>query len=257
VKIAVCIKVVPAGRARFARDANHLERAVDSMMNRFDANAVEAALTLCTSLDDEVVLVSMGPPAAMDGVREGLAMGADRAVLISDEAAAGADVLATSYVLGVALEREEPDLVLFGQQSPDGDGALLCAAVAERLRLPLISQVAALELNNRTVVGRRQTETGYEVVESSLPAVIAVSDAINEPRNASLKGRMNAKKAPQDILALKHLGADPARSGASGSRTTVISIGPAPAGRVAERIEDPDLAVMRIAALVNDAGLVA
>ena len=128
----------------------------------------------------EVVLVSLGPEKAMESLRKGLAMGADRAVLVSDEAAAGSDLLATSYVLATALEREQPELVLFGQQSSDGDGAVLWAAVAERLRLPVVSQVAELKLDGDGLTGKRQTEFGYDVIRAPLPAVVAVSDAIND-----------------------------------------------------------------------------
>ena len=121
-------------------------------------------------------------------------------VLVSDDGAVGSDLVATSYALALALEREEPALVLFGQQASDSDGAVLWAAVADRLRRPLVSQVAELTVGDGTVRGKRQTEYGYDTIEAPLPAVIAVSDAINEPRYPSLKGIMGAKKKPQDVL---------------------------------------------------------
>jgi electron transfer flavoprotein beta subunit len=102
-------------------------------------------------------------------------MGADRAVLVSDDAAAGSDLLATGRVLAAALERERPDLVLFGQQSSDSDGAVLWATVADRLRLPVISQAAELAVADGKATVKRQTEFGYERIEAPLPAVIAVS----------------------------------------------------------------------------------
>ena len=147
--------------------------------------------------DGEVVVLSLGPARALDSLRKALAMGADRAVLISDDGAAGSDLVATSRTLAKALERESPDLVLFGQQSSDSDGAVLWAAVAERLRLPLISQAAELTVADGKATVKRQTEFGYDRIEASLPAVIAVSDAINEPRYPSLKGIMGAKSKPQ------------------------------------------------------------
>ena len=156
--------------------------------------------------DGEVVVVSLGPAAALDSLRKALAMGADRAVLVSDDAAAGSDLVATSRVLAAALERESPDLVLFGQQSSDSDGAVLWAAVAERLRLPLVSQAAELALADGKATVKRQTEFGYDRIEAPLPAVIAVSDAINEPRYPSLKGIMGAKSKPQAVLALDEIG---------------------------------------------------
>ena len=119
-------------------------------------------------------------------------------MLVTDDGAAGSDLVATSRVLAAALEREGADLVLFGQQASDSDGAVLWAAVADRLRRPLISQVAELTVEGGKARGKRQTEFGYDVIEAPLPAVIAVSDAINEPRYPSLKGIMGAKKKPQD-----------------------------------------------------------
>ena len=138
-------------------------------------------------------------------------MGADRAVLISDAGAAGSDLLGTSRALAAALEKEEADLVLFGQASSDGDGAVLWAAVADRLQRPLISQVAALTVDGSSVTGKRQTEHGYDTITAPLPAVVAVSDAINEPRYPSLKGIMGAKTKPQETVSLADLGVDAGR----------------------------------------------
>ena len=115
------------------------------------------------------------PEKALEAMRRALAMGADRVVLVSDEAVAGSDLVATSRVLAAALERESADLVLFGQQANDGDGAVLWAAVADRLQQPLISQVAELSHEDGKVRGKRQTEFGYDVIEAPVPAVVAVS----------------------------------------------------------------------------------
>src|SRR2546427_6205614 len=138
-KIAVCVKQVPEGSGRMDPETKRLDRSGEGALNPFDANAVEEALRLKEAAGaDEVVLVSMGPAKAQDALRKALAMGADRAVLVSDEAAAGSDLVATSRVLAAALDRESADLVLFGQQSSDADGAVLWAAVADRLRRPYI-----------------------------------------------------------------------------------------------------------------------
>src|ERR671931_2288957 len=188
-KIAVCVKQIPEGSRRIDPATKRLDRSGEGALNPFDANAVEEALRLKDAGGEgEVVLVSMGPPKAQDALRKALAMGADRALLISDDAAAGSDLVATSYALAAALERENADLVLFGQQGSDSDGAVLWAAVAEHLQRPLISQVAELEHEDGKLRGKRQTEYGYDVIEAPLPAVVAVSDAINEPRYPSLKG---------------------------------------------------------------------
>ena len=147
-------------------------------------------------------------------------MGADRAVLVSDDAAAGSDLVATSRLLAAALEKENADLVLFGQQASDADGAVLWAAVAERLGRPVVSQAMELAVDGGSVRVKRQTEFGYDTIEAPLPAVVAVSDAINEPRYPSLKGIMGAKKKPQDVLSLAELGVDAGEAGEAGSRTT-------------------------------------
>ncbi len=142
-------------------------------------------------------------------------MGADRAVLVSDDAAAGSDLVATSRLLAAALEKENADLVLFGQQASDADGAVLWAAVAERLGRPVVSQAMELAVDGGSVRVKRQTEFGYDTLEAPLPAVVAVSDAINEPRYPSLKGIMGAKKKPQDVLSLAELGVDAGEAGES------------------------------------------
>ena len=180
----------------------------------------------------------MGPEKAVDSLRKGLAMGADRAVLISDVGAAGSDLVATSAALAKALEREEPELVLFGQQAGDSDGAVLWAAVADRLRRPMVSQAAELSVSDGTVRVKRQTEFGYDVIEAPLPAVVAVSDAINEPRYPSLKGIMSAKSKPQESLSASDLGLDAGALGEQGSGTTVLALGDPPPRGDARKIED-------------------
>src|SRR6187397_546131 len=153
-KIAVCAKYVPEATAtrRIDPSTKRLDRSGEGALNPFDANAVEEALKLKEAAGDgEVVIVSVGPQKALEAMRRALAMGADRVVLVSDEAAAGSDLVATGHVLAAALEKEGADLVLFGQQSSDSDGAVLWAAVADRLRRPVISQVAELEVSDGKV----------------------------------------------------------------------------------------------------------
>src|ERR671915_1352762 len=220
-KIAVCVKQVPETTVtkRIDPQTKRLDRSGEGALNHFDTQAVEEALRIKErNGDGEVVLVSMGPQKALDSLRKALAMGADRAVLVSDEQAAGSDLVATSRALAAALEREGADLILFGQQASDSDGAVLWAAVADRLRRPVISQVAELTFADGSVRGKRQTEFGYDVIEAPLPAVVAVSDAINEPRYPSLKGIMGAKKKPQETLGLSDVGVETDEVGEAGSR---------------------------------------
>ena len=248
-KIAVCVKQVPdaAVHKRIDPGTKRLDRSGEGSLNQFDTQAVEEALRIKEAEGDgELVLVSLGPADALDSLRKALAMGADRAVLVSDEAAAGSDLVATSRALAAVLEREGADLVVFGQQSSDSDGAVLWAAVAERLRRPVISQVAELTLADGKVRGKRQTEFGYDVIEAPLPAVVAVSDAINEPRYPSLKGIMGAKKKPQETLSAADLGLDPGILGKQGSGTTVMALGDPPPRGDARKIEDDGSAAQQI-----------
>jgi len=234
-KIAVCVKAVPdaATGRRLDPATKRLARSGDLTLSDFDSHAVEEALKLKEATGDgEVVIVSMGPEKAMDALRKALAMGADRAVLVSDEALAGSDLVGTAKALAGALGREEADLVLFGQQSADGDGACLWAAVAEHLRRPTISQAAELTVEDGSVTGKRQTEFGYDTIRARLPAVVAVSDAINEPRYPSLKGIMGAKRKPQETLSAADVG------GAADATTTVLALNPPPARGDSRRVED-------------------
>jgi len=247
-RIAVCVKQVPDATAARRLDpaTKRLDRSGEGALNAFDTNAVEEALRLKEAHEGEVVVLSLGPERALDALRKALAMGADRAVLISDEVAAGSDLVATSYALAKAIEREGADLVLFGQQSSDSDGAVLWAAVAERLGAPLISQVAELTVAGGVATGKRQTEYGYDVIEAPLPAVIAVSDAINEPRYPSLKGIMSAKSKPQATVSLADLGIEAGRAGEAGSRTEVLALAPPPARGDTIKIEDDGGAAQKL-----------
>jgi electron transfer flavoprotein beta subunit len=241
VKIAVCVKEVPeAGSVRrIDPQSKRLDRSGEGALNAFDVNAVEEALRLREAKGEgEVVVVSLGPASAVDSLRKALAMGADRAVLISDDGAAGSDLIGTSRALAKALERESPDVILFGQQSADSDGAVLWAAVAERLRLPMVSQAAELAVADGRVTVKRQTEFGYDRIGAPLPAVVAVSDAINEPRYPSLKGIMGAKSKPQETLTLAELGLSAELAGEAGSKTEVLALSAPPPRGESRKIED-------------------
>ena len=248
-KIAVCVKQVPDAAApkRLDPESKRLDRSVEGAINPFDVHAVEEALRIKEGGEGgEVVLVSMGPAKAAESLRKALAMGADRVVLVTDEAAEGSDLLGTARALAAALAREEPDLVLFGQQSSDSDGAVLWAAVAEKLRRPVISQVAELTLSDGKARGKRQTEFGYDVIEAPLPAVVAVSDAINEPRYPSLKGIMGAKSKPQETVTSSDLGLGADEIGEAGKRTEVYAVGDPPPRGDSVKIEDDGSAAEKI-----------
>ena len=258
VKIAVCVKQVPDATSHKRLDAgsHRLDRSGEGVLNATDVNAVEEALRLKDAHGGEVVVVSLGPEKAMESLRKALAMGADRALLVSDEAAAGSDLLATSRALAAALQREDADLVLFGQQSSDADGAVLWAAVSDRLRRPMVSQVAELKVEGAELTGKRQTEFGYDVIAAPLPAVVAVSDAINEPRYPSLKGIMGAKSKPQETVSLADVGVDASLVGETGSATTVRSSSPPPPKSGQVKLEDDGSAAEKIVEYLAEKRLV-
>ena len=242
-KLAVCVKHVPAGHLRFDEGSGLLDRSGPGELNGTDKNAIEEALRLKEDGDAEVVVVSMGPEAATESLRTALGMGADRAVLVSDGAARGADLLGTSRVLAAVLRREAPDVVFFGQQSDDAGGALLWGAVAELLGAACASQATSVALDGGHLRVARETESGTDVVELELPALVAVSDAINEPRYTSLKGMMGAKKKPLAVLGLGDLGlAGPDVE----PRTTVLRFAPPPARANAARVDDEASAAQAI-----------
>ncbi|MGI9659557.1 MAG: electron transfer flavoprotein subunit beta/FixA family protein [Gaiellaceae bacterium] len=258
-KIAVCVKEVPDTSApkRIDPTTMRLDRSGEGALNLGDTNAIEAALRIKEATGEcEVVLVSMGPEGAINSLRKGLAMGADRAVLISDEAAAGSDIVATTGVLAASLTQESANLTLFGQQSADSDGAVLWAAVADRLQQPVISQATSLELADGKAKVKRQTEYGYDLIEAPLPCVIAVSDGINEPRYPSLKGIMSAKKKPQDTVTLDGLGVSADQTGSAGSRTEVKSLSDPPARGDSQVIEGDGEAAAKLLAFLTDKKLV-
>jgi electron transfer flavoprotein beta subunit len=237
VRIVVCVKEVPdaGGVRRIDPERLRLDRSGERTLNPFDAHAVEEALRLkegAAGAGCEVVVVSMGPQTALRTLGKALALGADRAVLVSDDAFVGADIWLTARVLASALEREEPDLVLFGQQAADSESYVMAAAVADRLRRPLVTQVAQLTLQGQTIRAKRQTEEGYDVIEAPLPAVVSVADSINDPRYPSLKAIMGAKKKPQQTLSAADLGVS------ESSRTQVLALSAPPAKAGGVKIED-------------------
>lgn len=250
------MKHVPDGRVMIDAETRRLDRSGPGDLNGADRYALEEALKLRDAIGAEVVAVCMGPKGATETVRSALGLGADRGVLASDEAAAGSDLLGTARVLARAIEREEPDLVLFGQQSADGGGALLWAAVADLLRRPFVSQASTLSVDGQVARVGRQTETGDEQLEVPLPAIVSVGDSINEPRYSSLKGMLAAKKKPLQMAGMEDLGLDPAEVGEAGAVTCVFSVGPPPARAGGERIEDDGTAAERIVEFLVAKGVV-
>jgi electron transfer flavoprotein beta subunit len=209
VKIAVCIKQVPAtGADKRYTDDGRLDRSgVEAIINPLDEYAIEQALRL---LDDgsaeSVTYLSMGPEQASEALRRALAMGGDDAVLLTDQALAGADEWATAKVLAAALDKLAPDVALMGMASDDARGSLVPGAVAAMRNVPLLSYGAELQVANGEARARRLSATGYDWISAPLPVVASVTDQVGEPRYASLKGIMAAKRKPLETWSLNDVG---------------------------------------------------
>lgn len=227
-KVVVCIKQVPdTSEVKINRETNTLIReGVPSIINPFDMYALEEALRVRERCGGSVTAISMGPPQAMDSLREAISYGIDEAILISDRAFAGSDTLATSYTVARAIAKiGGADLVICGKQAIDGDTAQVGPGVAEELDIPHVTYVKKIvEIRDGYLKVERMVEGGYEVVEAGLPALITVVKEINEPRVPSLKGMMRARKAEIPVWKAGDLGVDPGRIGLAGSPTTVVRI---------------------------------
>jgi electron transfer flavoprotein beta subunit len=244
-KIACLVKQVPdaAVDKRIDPETKRLDRSGEENLNPFDTHAIEAAMQIKEEGKvqvEEIVAVTMGPENAVRALHKAVALGADRSVHLTDTALAGSDVAATGYALAKLLEKESPDLVLLGQQSDDGECYTIGAVVADHLKMPSLTQVIKIEVEDGKLKCERQAEYGYDTVSVELPAVISVGDAINEPRYPSLKAIMGAKKKPLDTHAIGDVAIEADRVGEAGSRTTVISLNPPPAKEAGEIIEDED-----------------
>src|SRR5687767_8390584 len=189
---------------------------------------------------DEIVAVTMGPESAVRALHKAVALGADRSVHLTDPALEGSDVCATGYALAKVLESESPDLVLLGQQSDDGECYTIGAVVADHLRMPSLTQVIKMDVAESTLTCERQAEYGYDTVEVTMPAVISVGDAINEPRYPSLKAIMGAKKKPVDKVTASDVGIDASKVGLEGSKCRWVSSKAPPQKAAGEIIEDED-----------------
>jgi len=199
-RCVVCVKQVPDTKritVQAMKDDGTVNRAaLPAIVNPEDLNALETALAIRDAHGGTVTVISMGLPKASDVLRECLFRGADRAVLITDRRAAGSDTLATSYILGCAIRKLEPDLVLCGRQAIDGDTAQVGPQLAEKLGFTLITYVEELtELRERTLRVRRNVGNGWDVVEADLPALVTVLDAANVPRPPAARRLMKSKKA--------------------------------------------------------------
>jgi electron transfer flavoprotein beta subunit len=240
VKIVVTVKQVPATTAekRYTADMRLDRASSESIINPLDEYAIEQALRLQEAgAVESVAYLSMGPEAAGEALRRALAMGGDEAFLVTDDALAGSDEWATARVLAAALDKLAPDVALMGMASDDARGSLVPGAVAAIRGLPLLSYGSELSLADGVARIRRLTATGFDIVEAPLPVVASVTDQVGEPRYASLKGIMAAKRKPLETWSLADLGLDPGELHGA-ALTKVVETRPPEAKPPTERIEN-------------------
>jgi electron transfer flavoprotein alpha/beta subunit len=225
--IIVCIKQVPdTTEVRIDPVTNTLVReGVPSIINPFDENAIECALQLVEKHGGKVTIVTMGPPQAQQALKDALGMGADEAVLVSDRAFAGSDTLATSYTLAQTIRKlGDYDLIICGKQAFDGDTAQVGPGLAEHLGIPQVTYAIGLEVDGKKAQVKRLLSDRFEIVETRLPCLMTVVKQMNEPRHASLKNVMKARKKEIPTWSAADIEADVARCGLNGSPTNVVRV---------------------------------
>ena len=246
-KVVVCDKQIPdpATPYRLETGTNWLIRPDDQVLDDTDRYGVEMGLQLAQASEGTLTLVSMGPAGNGQGIRQALAMGADQAILIEDDSLRGSDALATAQVLAAAIKREGFDLVIAGNESTDGYSGVLPQMLSELLDVPALTYATKVEAGDGKVKIHRQTAAGYDVVEASLPAVVAVTAGVVEPRYPTFKGIMEAKKKTVENLSVSDLGVE------RGPGQTVASIIDAPERSGGRKIEDDGESHLAIVALLE------
>jgi electron transfer flavoprotein beta subunit len=257
--IAVLIKQVPdtwSERTLTEPEWTLDREAADAVIDEIDTRGVEAALQLTEKHGGEVTVVTMGPDRATDALRKALAMGVDKAVHISDDGLAGSDALQTSAALAAALRTLAADLIIAGNESTDGRTGSVPSMLAERLGLPQITSVRTLEIDGTTLRAERVRDGGYSEVTATLPAVVSVTEKINEPRYPGFKGIMAAKKKPMTTLTVDDLGLDPSTTGLANASTQVVDGAPRPPKESGEKITDDGDGGTRVAEYLVAARLI-
>lgn len=247
--VVVCVKQIPdpAEPGQLDPETKTLKRDGKLILDESDSYGVEMALQLVDAAGGgEVTLVSMAPNNEVGGIRTALAMGAAKAILVSDPALAGSDALGTAKVLAAAIKRAEPDLVLTATESSDGYTGTVPEQVAGLLDLPSVTFAKHIEVGDGKVSVQRQTEQGYDDVVCPMPAVVSVTAGVVEPRYPSFKGIMAAKSKPVDELTVADLGLDAGAVGWAGGQQEIVDVSAAEAREAGEIIEDEGEAHLKI-----------
>ncbi len=261
-KIIVLVKQVPeVAEVKVNPETGTLIRdGVPSILNPFDELAVEEAIKLKEKYEGEVTVITMGPPQAVDVLYKAMAMGADKAVHMTDRVFAGADTWVTALTLAEQIKKMEYDIVICGKQAIDGDTAQVGPEIAEILRIPQICYVRKLEIdeNGKHVIAHRETDEGYDVVRAKMPVLITATKGLNEPRLPNIMGIMKAKKKPLEIVDAASLGTDEDRLGLKGSPTTVRKVFPPTkkAGGIKIEADDPKEAAKKLVEFLLQKGAI-
>ena len=250
--IAVCVKQIPDPAALYELDSeNHwVVRPNEQVLDDTDRFGIEIGLQLAEASAGTVTLFSMGPSGSLQGIRQALAMGADKAVLIDDETLKGSDALTTARILSAAIEKEGFDLVVAGMESTDGYTGAVPQMMSEILDVPCLSFARKVDVANDTVTIERQTASGYEVVSASLPALLAVTAGVVEPRYPTFKGIMQAKSKPVETLTATDLGID------QHAGQTITSVDDVQARASGTVIEDEGDAYLQIVEVLEQAKVI-
>ena len=246
--IAVCVKQIPDPATPYELDdENHwVIRPDDQVLDDTDRYGIEVALQIAEANDGTVTLYSMSPSGSLQGIRQALAMGADKAVVIDDPDLKGSDALTTAKILSAAIAREGFDLVIAGTESTDGYSGVVPQMMSELLDVPCLSFARKVDATADGVTIERQTAAGYDDVSSSLPALLAVTAGVVEPRYPTFKGIMQAKSKPVDSLTAADLGV------ATGSQQVVSAVAPVPAREAGVIVEDEGEAFESIVAKLEE-----
>ena len=241
-KTAVCMKYVPIlARIQFDYEAKTIIReGVPSEVNPFDLLGLVRAVELKDATEDEVVVISMGPPGAREGLTNCVALGADRSVLGADRALAGSDTLATSRALALALQRENPDLMIFGRNSADGDTGQVGPETAEIMGLPHISHVRKFDLSSdrKTLIAERITDEGTQTIECDLPVVVCVTEGVAPELYPDQEQMDRAEGILAEEISAADLSSDLTQFGTEGSPTWVDEIRLVEPNRMGVLLED-------------------
>ncbi len=251
-KIFICIKQVPDPNTTISKldptTKRLVRNGVSLVIDPGDESTISAAIKLRDTLgNSELVALSMGPTSAQEAMRRALAMGADRAILVTDPALAGSDAISTARVLAAVLKREGAELIFCSTESTDGYTGMVPGAIAEFLGIPQLTFAREITVEGRKAVIKRVIPKGYQTVESTLPAVVTIASGSFDAIYPTMKGIMGAKKKPFSQLSLADLGIDPTLVGGAGARERVLTIGTAEARAAGQIIKDDGNAAQQIA----------